>query len=315
MKFMIKIKKTIGIILTLAITASLCSCFKVTIIPGGQSNPINDVNGETYSSEESHPSVSGESDSVSETESQSAPAPSDAPESSSEAESSSVPDEPSSEAAPVTPDKMSSEELLAFFNSAVNRVKDEKIGFKKSKLTSVIDIQLSNSAANTLVGLIKSSLLSETADETTVKKGESGIDVMSPSGKTYAGTLNLNDITSINCTSSGGEYVINVAVKGETNPSDGGSMSRVFDFITVDDVVNIYAPKVNATVSKDDIEVVFSGCTATLKVDAAGTVRSYSTVVNCVINMYNASIKRVVTINSDLALSLSSTTDYTDFAY
>ena len=219
-------------------------------------------------------------------------------------------------AAKKTPDQMSNDELLQFFNSSLNRIKTDKIGFKKSKLTSILDLQLSNSVANTLVGFVKSSLLSETADETTVAKGQGGNDVFSPSGKDYVSKLTMNDLTSIKCEKSGDLYIISLGVKGETNPTwDGSIMSRGFDFMTVDDVVNIYAPKVGATVAREDIEVIFSDCTAKLTVTADGQVQAYTTYVKGVMNMYNASIKKGVTIKPDMAITLASTTDYTDFVY
>lgn len=215
-----------------------------------------------------------------------------------------------------TPDQMNNDELLQFFNTSLNRIKTDKIGFKKSKLTSILDLQLSNSVANTLVGFVKSSLLSETADETTVAKGQGGNDVFSPSGKDYVSKLTMNDLSSIKCEKSGDLYIISLGVKGETNPTwDGSIMSRGFDFMTVDDVVNIYAPKVGATVAREDIEVVFSDCTAKLTVTADGQVQSYTTYVKGVMNMYNASIKKGVTIKTDMAITLASTTDYTDFVY
>jgi|GEM_PF-1465965 len=316
-----RFKKIIGIILALTITVSLSSCFKVTISvhnPNSDSAAANEDVLNTESAIEDSQSETAEE--VTETDAEASE--SDSSEETSSEEETDAPAETTSEApsettttAPATPDKMSNEELLKFFNSSLNRVKDEKVGFKKYKLTSILDLELSNSAANTLVGIVKNALLSDTGDETLVNKGESGIDVLSPSGKTYASNLTLSDITSIKCIVENGSYVIKVAVKGETNPTDGGTLSKVFDFMTVDDVVNIYAPKVGATVAKDDIEVVFSDCTATLTVDADGVVKAYSTYVKGVMNMYNASIKKVVTINTDLAITLASTTDYTDFKY
>ena len=223
---------------------------------------------------------------------------------------------PTAAPAAKTPDKMTNEELLSFFNQSLNRIKTERVGFKKSKLTSILDLQLSNSMANTLVGFVKGALLSETADETSVAKGEDGTGVFSPSGKPYVSALTPDDLTSIKCTANGGQYVIVIAVKGETNPeADGSLMSRGFDFMTVDDVVNLYAPKVGATVSRENIEVVFSDCTATLTVDASGRVSAYKTYVKGVMNMKNATIKKVVEINTDLAITLASTTDYSGFAY
>ena len=215
-----------------------------------------------------------------------------------------------------SPDQMSTTDLLFFFNETLNRVKTERVGFKKSKLTSILDLQLSNSAANALVSVVKGALLSDTADETTVSKGQDSTNVFSPSGKSYVSNLQFQDINSIDCVKNGDVYVISVAVRGETNPAaDGSIMSRGFDFMTVDDVVNIYAPKVGATVSRENIEVVFSDCTATLTCTADGTIQTYKTYVKGVMNMKDASIKKVVTINTDLAITLASTTDYTNFMY
>ena len=215
-----------------------------------------------------------------------------------------------------TPDQMDQTQLLTFYNFALNGLKSNKVGFKKHKITSILDLQLSNSAANALVGLVKSSLLSETGEDTAVQKGEDAINVLSPSGKTYVSQLTAADLTSISCAKDGDNYVISVAVKSETNPTyDGSLMSRGFDFMTVDDVVNVYAPKVGATVQRENIRVDFSDCTAKLTVKADGQVVGYETYVKGVMNMMNASIKKVITINTDLAVTLASTTTYTDFVY
>ncbi|MBR5410348.1 MAG: hypothetical protein IK104_06850 [Clostridia bacterium] len=213
------------------------------------------------------------------------------------------------------PAEMTGEELLQFFNSSLNRIKTDKVGFKKHKLTSVLDLELSNSAANAVVGLVKSSLLSETGDETVVPKGGDAVGVFSPSGKPYISQLRSDDLTSIRCDKNGDVYVITLTVKGETNPGEGSIMSRGFDYMTVDDVVNIYAPKVGATVDRNDVEVVFSDCKATLTVTADGVVTAYQTYVKGVMKMNNAQIKKVITISTDLNVTLASTTDYSAFQY
>ncbi len=222
--------------------------------------------------------------------------------------------EPPTEA-PKTPDMMSADELLAYYNETLNRVKSENLGFNKSKLTSILDLQLSNSAANTLVGFVKGMLLKDTADETSVAKGQSGKDVFSPPGKDYVSILKPEDVTNVKCEKSGNNYVITVNVVGETNPAEGSAMSRGFDFMTVDDVMNIYAPKVGATVARENVEVVFSDCYGVLTVGANGQIQSFRTYVKGVMNMKDASVKKVVTINTDLAVTLASTTDYTNFQY
>ena len=214
-----------------------------------------------------------------------------------------------------TPDSMTSSELLTYFNDTLNKVKTQNVGFTKTKKTDVLDLQLSNSAANTVVGMVKSALLSSNSDVQTVPKGNPGTNVFSPTGKNYISTLTDADVTSVTCTKNGADYVIKVAVKGETNPGEGSAMSRAFDYITVDDVMTTYAPKVNATVDRSNVQVVFSDCTAELTVDAAGHVRSYTTYVKGVMNLLDASVQAVLTINTDVAVTLASTTDYTNFIY
>ena len=218
-------------------------------------------------------------------------------------------------AAPSTPDKMTGQALLSYFNDSVNTIKAKKAGFKKSKLTTVKDLQLSNKAANTLVSFVKGALLSETADETTVNKGQSSDNVLSPSGKAYASALTMSDIKNISAVKSGSGYVITVNLKDEQNPTSTGVYSKCMDFITVDDVVSVYAPKVGATVSKENITVKLTNSYAKLTVDASGTPTAYETLVNGVLSMKNASIKKVVTINTDLDITLSSTTTYTGFSF
>ncbi len=218
-------------------------------------------------------------------------------------------------AAPSTPDKMTGQALLSYFNDAANTIKAKKAGFKKSKLTTVKDLQLSNKAANTLVSFVKGALLSETADETTVNKGQSSDNVLSPSGKAYASALTMSDIKNISAVKSGSGYVITVNLKDEQNPTSTGVYSKCMDYITVDDVVNIYAPKVGATVAKENITVKLTNSYAKLTVDASGTPTAYETLVNGVLSMKNASIKKVVTINTDLDITLSSTTTYTGFSF
>ena len=209
---------------------------------------------------------------------------------------------------------MSPEEQLSYFNIALNKIKASNVGFTKSKITATEDIVLSNTLANTLVGLVKGALLSEDATVTTVQKGESSNAVMSPYNVSYVSQLTADDIERIDVVpSSNGGYVITVYVKGETNPEATGSIcSRIFEFITVDDVANVYAPKVGATVDRENIEVTFSDCFARATIDATGNVTEYETYVKGVMKLKNASIRLITT---DVEVVLASTTRYTDFKY
>ena len=325
-----KHKQIAALILLAALAVSLCACFDVRVEQPGASSTAGyssytgyDPNALTIGTDPFIPVTDATLPSASAAQTTSATMPSatatvtvTAPSVPSVTASAATSADAGTTAAVKTPDQMNASELLSYFNETLNRVKTDKVGFKKSKLTSILDLQLSNAAANTLVGFVKGALLSDTADETMVNRGEDGTNVFSPTGKPYVSTLTDADVTSVTCAKSANNYIITVAVKSETNPAANGSaMSRGFDFMTVDDVVNIYAPKVGATVARQDIQVVFSDCTATLTVGEDGKIESYKTYVKGVMNMYNATVKKVVTINTDLAITLASTTDYTNFSY
>ena len=208
---------------------------------------------------------------------------------------------------------MSREEQISYFNIALNKIKASNVGFTKSKKTATEDITLSNALANSLVSLVKSSLLSEDATVTTVQKGESSNTVMSPYNASYVSQLTADDVEQVDVVPSNGGYVITVYVKGETNPEATGSIcSRIFEFMTVDDVENIYAPKVGAEVSRENIEVTFSDCFARATIDESGNVTEYETFVKGVMKLKDAKIRIITT---DVEVVLASTTQYTDFKY
>ena len=221
-------------------------------------------------------------------------------------------------AAPVqkTPINMSKDELLGFFNTSLNNVKEGMPGFKRAKQTTVADIVLSNQLANTLVGFVKGMLLSEEVEEATATKGQSCVELMSPDGERYVSQLTMADVKDINVMAQGTGYAVTVTLPDAVNPTkDAGAYAKIFNFITVDDVVNKYAPKVGATVAKNNIKVTYSGCTAKAVISADGKIQSYSTYVTCVIELKDATVKKGVTINTDVEFTLVSTTDYTNFTY
>lgn len=312
---------SVALVLCAAMMLSLAGCFTITVEMPSNGTPADEgqYNDYVQSNDETQPQDiipdTAPTDAVTEPQPAevtnapaSTPAATEAP--------AAAPDTPTQPAATKsTPDTLTGQALLTYFNDAINTVKAQKAGFRKSKLTTIKDLQLSNSAANTLVGFVKGALLSETEDITNVKKGQSSDSVMSPSGKSYASALTMNDIKNISAAKSGSGYVITVNLKDEQNPTSNGPFSRCMDYMTVDDVENTYAPKVGATVSRSNIAVKLTNSYAKLTVDANGKVTAYETLVNGILTMKDASIKKVVTINTDLDITLSSTTKYTNFVF
>ncbi len=224
----------------------------------------------------------------------------------------------STTAAPVqkTPLTMSKAELLDWFNLSLNNVKEGMPGFTRAKQTTVADISLSNQLANTLVSFVKGMLLSEEVETKTAAKGQSCVELMSPDGERYVSQLSMADVKDISVMAQGTGYAVTVTLPDAVNPTkDEGAYAKIFNFITVDDVINTYAPKVGATVARNNIKVTYSGCTAKAVISPDGKIESYNTYVTCVVSLKDATVKKGVTINTDVEFTLVSTTDYTNFAY
>lgn len=214
-----------------------------------------------------------------------------------------------------TPDTMTNQELLDFFNSSVNALKSNKVGFTRSKLTTMQDLVLSNSLANSLVGLVKGMLFSDETEYATAVKGQSNNDLLPPSGQPFASSLTLNDVKNISVQKNGNNYVITVVGVDCVNPTTASPCAKVFDYLTIDDVMNTYVPKVGATVAREDVGVSFKNSKAILTVSANGVVSGYETQTYNYLTMKNASIKKGVTISTDLDVTLYTVTKFYDFQY
>ncbi|MBR1810942.1 MAG: hypothetical protein IJ766_04735 [Clostridia bacterium] len=206
-------------------------------------------------------------------------------------------------------------QLLTYFNNCVNKIKTDLPALKREKQTKVADIQLSNSLANSVVGFVKSSLLSEDVETKTVAKGASSNDIVSVEGQSFVSALTESDIANISATAAGSGYTITVNMPDLVNPDGSSAYAKIFQFLTVDDVVNIYAPKIGATVAREDIAVNYKGCYARVTVDDKGRPVDYETYVACVMSLKNGSIKKGITIKSDVDVTLYSTTKYSDFVW
>ena len=215
-----------------------------------------------------------------------------------------------------TPLEMTDDELLEWFNLSVNNVKEGMPGFQRAKQTTVADIVLSNKMANTLVGFVKGMLLSEEVETASSQKGESCVEMISPTGERYVSQLNTVDIKDISVISQGTSYVVTVTMPDEVNPTkDTSAYAKIFNFVTVDDVMNVYAPKVGATVERSNVKVTYKDCTAKATISPDGRVEEYNTYVTCVVELKGASIEKGVTISTDVEFTLVSTADYTNFVY
>lgn len=215
---------------------------------------------------------------------------------------------------PATLDSLSTDQAkLDFFNSSLNRIKTQNAGFKKAKQTLGTDMTLSNALVNAVASALKDSLLPNDTTETVVNKGDSSVDIMYPPGKDYVSALTLADCSSITCEQSGANFVITVRLADATNPDkENSAYAKIFEFITVDDIMNTYAPNMNATVERENVFFDFAGCYAKATISADGTPIEYETYVNGTMRLTEGKIKGFTT---DLSIVLSSTTLFTDFQW
>lgn len=207
-------------------------------------------------------------------------------------------------------------EFLEFFNTSLNKLKTDTPALTKEKQVKTTDVQLSNPLGQSVVSLVKEKFLSEEVVATPIAKGDkaSAIANISPDGKDYVSTLTMADIKSItHTTDASGNYVITVNAPDMTSPDPVNSpYAKVFIFLTIDDVMNTYAPDIGATVDRNNVSLVFKNCSATATITPDGKVVSYETTLN--INMILQGAK-ISVITTDVDASLLSHTVYKDIVW
>ncbi|MBO5935012.1 MAG: hypothetical protein J6Q94_05925 [Clostridia bacterium] len=228
--------------------------------------------------------------------------------------------------APATPDSNNSTpsntsapqtdaEWLAFFNTALNKLKTDGPALTKEKQVVTSDIKLSNPLGNSVVSVVKDQLLSEELITTPIAKGDKAAAIanISPDGKNYVSTLTMSDIKSItHKTDSNGNYVITINAPEMTNPEVSGPYGKVFIFLTVDEVMDSYAPDIGATVERSKVKLLFSDCSATATISPDGKVVAYETTLN--INMILQDAK-IAVITTDVDAKLLSHTEYKNIVW
>lgn len=206
-------------------------------------------------------------------------------------------------------------EWLAFFNTSLNKLKTDGPALTKEKQVKTTDVQLSNPLGQTYVSIVKDKFLSEDLVTTPIAKGDKAAAIanISPDGKNYVSTLGMSDIKSItHKTDSNGNYVITVNAPDLTNPDVSGPYGKVFIFLTVDEVMESYAPDIGATVARENVEIVFKNCSATATISPDGKVVAYETTLNINMILKDAKVKVITT---DVDASLYSHTEYKNIVW
>jgi len=103
-------------------------------------------------------------------------------------------------------------EIVAFYNDAANKVKEEKPGYSFTEQTSINSI---NGGAQWLVNIVNRAITDETPQAATIKKGDNHNDFAVP-GKDWASKLEPSAVQSATCTQKGGVYEIRINMKRES---------------------------------------------------------------------------------------------------
>ena len=208
---------------------------------------------------------------------------------------------------------MNKEELLTYFNNAVNKIKLSRLGFTRTVTYSAKDISFSNPLADSFAGVIKSALVPSSGSVTSVTAGNPCDALVSPSNVPYVSALFPEDVDDCSAVPQNGGYVITVRVKGENNPSAAGSISsRIFDVLTPQAFASAYAPQIGADVSAANTAISVSGSYARAVLDAEGNVTEYET---CVENNVKITGAKFRVMTSDISVVLEERTVYSDIRY
>jgi len=184
--------------------------------------------------------------------------------------------EPTTEAAK-TPDKMSTPELVDYFNQCANRVRNEKPAFTY-ELTNTILNPKTQGGVGSLISPIVRSLIEKkmpgTTDVYPMKKGENNTENFL-SLNAAASSLKAGDVTSIQAVKSGQGYVITVKLGNAVNPANGGgsAYSRLFEIRTPQQTLDAITEE-NSAVTGDvnNVKLEYHSGNVALTVDAEGRV-------------------------------------------
>jgi hypothetical protein len=93
----------------------------------------------------------------------------------------------------------------------------------------------------------------------------------------------------------------------ESNPDKQSSYGKIFQFMPVDDFINVYALNNGMTVEKNNVELRYDNCYATATITPDGKVISYETMINANVSILNA---RYMIINTNIDATFYTVTKY-----
>ncbi len=211
-----------------------------------------------------------------------------------------------------TPDKMSKDELIKYYNDAINNVRSKKPKISRTEVLKIKSVKLSlgGGIADGIASRLVNDKMPGTPKKTTITKGKANAgDFMTEMAKS---AVKPGDVISAAATKSGANYVITLKLGKEVNPATNGSSkySRFFSIASRQDVLDDIKDVVTADVNK---------CTLTYHDGKAViTVNPQGQIIKAHGEFYVDAVAKQVKVSAlktDLTAYQVSTNDYTNFVY
>ncbi len=211
-----------------------------------------------------------------------------------------------------TPDKMNKEELVKYYNDAVNNVRDKKPQISRTEVLKIKSVKLSlgGGMADGIASRLVNDKMPGNPESSTIAKGKDNTgDFMTVTSRSVA---KASDVTSASATKSGENYVITLTLGNETNPAKDGSSkySRFFSIATRQDVLDDIKDVVTADVNK--CTLTYNGGKVVITVNPEGQIIKAHGEFKV---DADAKEVKVGPLKSDLIAYQISTNDYTNFKY
>ena len=221
--------------------------------------------------------------------------------------------ETTTEAADVDPTKMNKDQLVKYYNDAINLVRSGKPGYTKSEVLKIDSVKTSvlGGMVDGIVNGIVNDKMPGTPNVSSKNKGENNVDHFMNPETTSA--IRVSDVSSITATKSGDSYVITLNLGTATNPAkNGGSAySRLVFISSSQDVLDELS---GSGVQGDPKNCVLSyrGGKSVITVNAKGQITKAHS--EFFVDADAKSVK-VSIISGDIVAYQSSKWDYTNFVW
>jgi len=217
------------------------------------------------------------------------------------------------EATPLDPTALNKEELIDYYNAAVNFVREAKPSYTREERLKVNDFKTSiaRGAADGLIRPIVKNMMPGDPEYTSRKKGEDNVDHFFIEQPVSA--VRASDVKSITAKKDGANYVITITMGSEVNPERKGNSrySRVFQIQTRQDVLDKLADGGLTGDAKN--------CTLTYRDGkAVVTINEKGQIIRASTGFYvdaDAKNMRIAIFNPDIVAYQQSNWEYTNFSY